>query len=80
MQATLFEDQLDRELTWLVELEGLVSSIDGDRHGADTGHGLHQGMFLSTGNVYEAGVVDGVVLGVVVTWLVILEQRQFVER
>uniref|UniRef100_A0A0E9XXM5 Uncharacterized protein n=1 Tax=Anguilla anguilla TaxID=7936 RepID=A0A0E9XXM5_ANGAN len=58
----------------LVELEGFVTGVDGDGDGAHRGHGLHQGALLPAGQVHEAGVVGGVVLGVVVARLIVSSQ------
>lgn len=66
----------NQELTWLVKLERLMSSIDGDWNGSHGGHSLHQSALLAAGDVDESGVVGGVVAGVVVTRLVILEEDE----
>lgn len=50
-----------------------MAGVDGHRHGAHAGHGLHQRVLLAAGDVDEAGVVGGVVLGVVVALLLVLE-------
>lgn len=45
----------------MVELEGLVAGVDGDRDGPNRGHGLHQRPLAPAGDVDKPGVVGGVV-------------------
>lgn len=58
--------------TRLVELEGLVSRVDGHRDGPHRGHGLHQRVLLAARHVHEARVVGRVEFGVIVARLVVL--------
>lgn len=64
---------MKRAPTGLVELERLVAGVDGDRHGADGGHGLHQGALVAAGDVDEAGVIGRVELGVIAAVTLVLE-------
>ena len=48
-----------------VELEALLRRVDGDGDGAHGGYCLHQLLFITVGDVHEAGVVGAGVLGVV---------------
>ncbi len=66
----------NQELTWLIKLERLVTGVDGDWDRSHGGHSLHQSALLATGDVHESGVIGGVVLGVIVTRLVILEDKK----
>lgn len=53
-----------------------MTGVDGNGHGSHGGHGLHQSALLTAGDVDEPGVVGRVVVGVVVTRLVILEEEE----
>lgn len=64
---------MKRAPTGVVELERLVAGVDGDRHGADGGHGLHQGALAAGGDVDEAGVIGRVELGVIAAVSLVLE-------
>lgn len=57
----------------MVELEGLMSSINGHRHRTNCSHSLHQSMLFSTGNVHKASVISCTKLGIIVAGLVILK-------
>lgn len=48
-----------------VELEALLRGVDGDRDGADGGHGLHQLLLITVRHVHEAHVVGTGVFRVV---------------
>lgn len=61
--------------TRLVELELLVTGVDGDGHGSDGGQSNHQGALVADGEVDEACVIGGVELGVIVA-ITILEQNK----
>ena len=53
-----------------------MTGVDGDGHGSHGGNGLHQGALLAARDVYEAGVVGGVELGVVVARPIILDKKK----
>lgn len=59
-------------LTRLIELEGLMSSINGHRHWTNCSHSLHQSMLFTTWDVHKASVISCTIGGIVVAGLVIL--------
>lgn len=65
----------ERRPTGLVELEVPVTGVDGDRHGSDGGDGHLQVALAAFGDVDEAGVIGGVVLGVVAAVAVLKQEK-----
>lgn len=53
-----------------------MAGIDGNGNGPHGGHGLHQRPLVPAGDVGEPCVISGVVVGVVVARLVILEEQR----
>lgn len=53
-----------------------MTSVDGDGHGSNGGHGLLQGALVASGDVDEAGVIGGVVLGVVMAFSILRKEEE----
>lgn len=59
----------------MVELEGLMSSINGHRHWTNSSHSLQQSMLFTTGDVHKASVIRCTIPGIILAGLVILKSE-----